>query len=144
MMKSQKSGCPPSGCKSQNEKGVALYFALMIMTVLLALALGISAILLGQMKVMKGMENSVLAFYAADTGIEMELYRVSKTEYEPPPNLYCGFLDLDDDGGDVTNCSATAIDCTDQDDACYKVTVGAVTQSIGVYRKVRRAIEISF
>jgi len=127
------------------EKGISLYIALMVMTVLLALALGISAILLGQMKVMKGMGNSVLAFYAADTGIERELYRRKIESGNPPsPNPYCDFLDLDGDGGGVTNCSATAIDCTDQDDACYKITVGAVTQSIGVYREVRRAIEISF
>jgi len=132
------------------EKGISLYIALMVMTVLLALALGISAILLGQMKVMKGMGNSVLAFYAADTGIERELYRRKIESGNPPsPNPYCGFLDLDGDWDGVeegvTNCSATAIDCTDQDDACYKITVGAVTtQSIGVYREVRRAIEISF
>jgi len=39
--------------KIQNSKnGVSLYLALMIMTVLLALALGVSAILFGQIRMM--------------------------------------------------------------------------------------------
>ena len=52
------------------EKGVSLYIAVMIIAILLAIVLGAGAILLGQLKVMKGMENSIMAFYAADSGIE--------------------------------------------------------------------------
>lgn len=52
------------------QKGVSLYIAIMIIAILLAIVLGAGAILLGQLKVIKGMENSIMAFYAADSGIE--------------------------------------------------------------------------
>lgn len=61
-----------------SQKGVSLYLALMVMTVLLAIALGVNTILVSQIKMIKGMENSVIAFYAADTGIEKILYDASQ------------------------------------------------------------------
>lgn len=61
--------------KIQNpDKGVSIYLTLMIMFILLAVGLGISTILVSQMKMIKGMGDSVIAFYAADTGIERILY----------------------------------------------------------------------
>ncbi len=63
---------------SISEKGVSLYLAVLIMSVLLTLALGISSILIGQIKTMKEMGNSVAAFYAANTGVEKTLYEISK------------------------------------------------------------------
>ncbi len=60
---------------SISEKGVSLYFSIVIMAILLALALGISTISLGQIKIMKEISDSVVAFYAADTGIEEAMYK---------------------------------------------------------------------
>ncbi len=59
------------------QRGVSIYFAFMIMTVLLAAALGMSALLVSQIKTIRGMGDSVVAFYAADTGIEKILYDAS-------------------------------------------------------------------
>lgn len=65
-------------------KGVSLYLTIIIMSILLAIVLGLSAILVGQMKMLKGMENSVVAFYAADTGIERILvYRLDPINNRP-------------------------------------------------------------
>lgn len=130
-------------------KGVALYLALMVMGILLALALGISAILLSQTKVIKEMGNSVIAFYAANTGIERALYidqsicssyeliaeRVNclKDEVSSIPS---GDLKLDNGaeyqlsvnaGGEGT-CPADRIYCA---------------KSIGNYKGSRRAIRIA-
>jgi len=55
------------------QKGVSIYIAVMIIAILLAIVLGTGAILLGQLKMIKGMENSIIAFYAADTGVERAL-----------------------------------------------------------------------
>jgi len=46
----------------------------MIMFILIAIGLGISLIIVSQMKMIRGMGDSVVAFYAADTGIEHALY----------------------------------------------------------------------
>jgi hypothetical protein len=55
-------------------KGVSLYLALVIMFILIAISLGVSLIIVSQMKMIKGMGDSVVAFYAADTGIEHAMY----------------------------------------------------------------------
>ncbi|HEY4476229.1 MAG TPA: hypothetical protein VI954_01870 [Candidatus Paceibacterota bacterium] len=55
------------------QRGVSLYIALMVLSVLLSLALGISAILLSQIQLLRGIGHSVLAFAAAETGIELVL-----------------------------------------------------------------------
>ena len=57
------------------ERGVSLYLALLVMAILLSIGLGMSAISFGQIKIIRGIGDSVVAFYAADTGIEEVLYR---------------------------------------------------------------------
>lgn len=48
--------------------------SIIILSVLLAIALGLGAILVRQTRMIKEMEDSVEAFYGADTGIERLLY----------------------------------------------------------------------
>jgi len=141
-IKNQKS-------KIKDERGVALYLALMVMGILLALALGISAILLSQTKVIKEMGNSVIAFYAANTGIERVLYidRSICSSYEliadrvnclknEVSNIPSGDLKLDngaqyelvvDAGGEGT--------CPSGKTYCVK--------SSGIYKETKRAIRIA-
>lgn len=58
-----------------SQKGaVSLYLALMTMIILLAIGLGITTIIISQMRMIRGMGDSVVAFHAADTGIERILY----------------------------------------------------------------------
>ena len=59
--------------KSYGQQGAALYIALMVLTVLLSLALGISTILLAQIQILRGIGHSVLAFAASETGVERVL-----------------------------------------------------------------------
>jgi len=127
---------------NNSQKGVSLYLALMIMTVLLALALGISAILFGQIKMIRGMGNSVIAFYAADSGIEMILYLDEECRRSSP-------------NCDTSICKA---DCTglfdqafpeeplDLDTATYKAFVsgnGTIFKTVGNFKETNRAIEVT-
>lgn len=66
-----------------NQKGVSLYLAVVVMTALLAIVFGTSTILSVQFKITKGMEHSVSALYAADTGIE----RALKDIFEDPASV---------------------------------------------------------
>jgi len=54
----------------QSQKGVAVYIAIVIMTALLAIALGISTLVQRQAQTAKDLGDSIFAFYAADAGIE--------------------------------------------------------------------------
>jgi Tfp pilus assembly protein PilX len=108
-------------CKSR-QKGVSLYLALLIMAVILSIGLGVSAILLGQIKVIRGMGDSVVAFYAADTGIERALRegRGVSGVLENGARYEVRFLSPGPD------CPALYY--------CLK--------SVGIFRETRRAIEI--
>lgn len=57
----------------RGQKGVSLYIAFMVLALLLSLALGISAILLSHIRILRGVGYSVLAFAAAETGVERVL-----------------------------------------------------------------------
>ncbi len=115
------------------KKGLAMYIIIIIMVIVLALVLGISSILVSQLKIIKSMEDSVIAYYAAETGIEralMDRDNISKIIYcqkGSPCSLNNGqqyYIEVDDSG----SCSA--------DNACIR--------SVGIYNNTRRAIEVSF
>ena len=108
---------------STSDKGVSLYLALMIMTILLALALGVSTILVSQIKMIREMGNSVIAFYAADTGIERAMYAINKE----------GVMKEVFDSWDGVSYKATPKSC--DSNTCIK--------SVGTYKEIRRAIQVT-
>lgn len=130
------------------KRGVSIYLALMIMFILLAVGLGISAIIVSQMKMVRAMGYSVIALYAADTGIERALYDDDPSpDYGPTTingssykvEVYCcvqpgpgGRCLFDSDGCPTAKGVQLDPDC-DARYFCYK--------SIGTYKKTQRAIE---
>jgi len=108
--------------KKISQKGVSLYLALLIMAVLLSIGFGISAILFGQIKIIRGMGDSVVAFYAADTGIEEVLYRGGAVSGN-----------LENGASYSTRVLAPGPDCT---------ATNYCIISKGSFKETRRAIEI--
>ena len=123
----------------QSQQGISLYLAFMIMTVLLAIALGISAIAFGQIKTIKSMGDSVIALYAADTGTELVLNNINpkdncKFDLDPVPDECKGVLDngatysvkvYESNPPPSGNCSGQYY--------CIR--------AVGIYNKTKRAIE---
>ena len=104
-------------------RGAVLFLSIIVLSVLFAIALGVSTILVGQVRQLQGMESSVHAFFAADTGIEQALFEeqavsgvlTSGATYQVqlfPPGPECSFQNY-----------------------CLK--------SVGAFRESRRAIESS-
>ena len=58
----------------KNERGIALYLAIVLMTLLLGIALGAASIFVGGSRLLRGVGHSVVALYAADAGVEKVLY----------------------------------------------------------------------
>ena len=121
------------------QKGVSLYLAIVIMSILSAVALGLIVLSISGTKMVKGLENSVMSFYAANTGIERML-----VERDTPVSTYSGYLDLNDNGTfdnnedssyDVTVAETADPGC-DADNYCVK--------SIGTYRGTKRVIEVNY
>ena len=112
-------------------RGVSLYFAIVILSVLSVTLLSLITISISQIKVIHTLGNSVVAFYVADTGIEDCLYRIRKQG------------DFSDFSGNVNGSSYTytvtvtvAGPACDADNYCIK--------SIGSYKKTKRAVETRY
>lgn len=117
-----------------SNKGVSLYLALMIMGILLAIALGISAIFIGQTKMLKEMGDSVIAFYAADTGIE----EVLSGDRNNPSSGGC----IESSPCSLDNGAEYYLDIRDNtaDPNCPNFCI----KSTGSYKETKRAIEITY
>ncbi|MCD5384944.1 MAG: hypothetical protein LRZ94_01355 [Candidatus Pacebacteria bacterium] len=60
-------------------RGSALYFSLIVLTIILGIVLGLSTIIINQIQIIRGMEYSVIAFYAADSANERALNVLFRT-----------------------------------------------------------------
>ena len=114
-----------------NQRGVSLYFTIIIMAVLLGIALGINALLIGQLKMIREMGNSVVALYAADTGIEQTL----KNRANPFSVCSQSSCSLDNGAQYYISITPKGGDCS-ADNFCIK--------SVGSYKGTKRAIEITY
>ncbi len=112
------------------QSGVSLLYAVIVMSILLAIGLGISGILIPQIKMLSDIGYSVVAFYAADSGIEKILLNrsnpsgISKTLL-PHGATYEVYVFSGGVGG-----------CSDEFFYCIK--------SVGTYKNSKRAIEINY
>ncbi len=117
-----------------SKKGAALVISIIILTTLLAISLGLSTILIGQMKMFKGMEDSVQAFFAADTGIEKVLFVVKNQEPNEVGWPISGYLNNNEAKYEVQYLDKGENSCSGSY-YCLK--------SKGVFRERQRAIEIA-
>ena len=114
-------------------RGIVLILTLLILTGLIALALGIATLLTREIKLSQEMANSVLAYGAADTGIERFLYGVNKEALDPATCV----------------CATLCYSDTLSNDASYEVCVITSTppvtvKSTGTYRSTNRSIQITY
>jgi len=132
--------------KNNQEKGVALFLSVLIISVILAIGLGISGILIQQIKISGNIGDSVVAFYAADSGIEQQIYDLYKnethsSEYEEILNsgAYYSVSVVCSQGNE--NCLpgipvAEEEECNSLNNFCIK--------SIGTFQTAKRAIEVNY
>lgn len=123
-------------------KGTALYLSIIILAVISIIIFTLINIANLQIKITTGIENSLVAFFAADTGIEEML--MERSNPLVGENVYSGYLDIDENGS-----------FDPKKDASYKVSVkeGGVdfcqaqnycVISLGEYKGKVRSIEIKY
>jgi len=129
-----------------SQKGATLYFAIVIMSILLAAVFSISSVIFVQIKTIKGMGNSVLAYYAADTGAEAALdYLYSNnvpaggrwTESLGGSGYQYDFYITQPIGGTLKDVDGVSLPTTSTCTAQYYCI-----KSIGSYSDVKRAVEL--
>ncbi len=144
--------------KSQN-KGIALILTLLILAGLLGLALGISTLLVREIKLSQEIANSVVAYSAADTGIERFMYAANKKSppFDPTTvNCLCSndkkYCFCDDGTIECVadscsgGCSSTiTLSSSATYEACTKKDTSPIEiKSTGTFRSTNRTIQISY
>ncbi len=128
--------------KEKSQKGsVALFSAIMIMTLSLTMVFSLSVIFLRKVRIIRGLGDSVVAFYAANTGIEKLLYEDKICNISPCP----GHCIVDCTGINFPFTSTGTLINGAFFEANYSVEVGtgrSIFESVGEYRGARRAIRV--
>lgn len=107
------------------KKGSALLLTLLVVTALSAIAIGISKLSLGEIKLVKDIPKSIIAYYATEAGMEQAMYRDW----------------VQGDSSNFNGCLSS--------DVCYDVVFSGVTPnrkiiSTGSYQDIIRAIELIY
>lgn len=111
--------------KDNLQKGVSLYLTIAVLTVLTTVSLTLVTISISQIKVVWTVGNSVLAFYAADAGMEQALYRIRKEAN------FDNFQDSFANGSSF----AVVIDVGEEE---------TTIESTGAFRDTKRALEAKY
>jgi len=142
-----------------SQKGISLLFIVLITSLILSIGLGISALLVQEMRMMGEIGYSVIAFYAADSGIEAAVYDLYTSSTSSPPSPYhSGDLDGAHYDTEAECCDPSSVDCslevsTTTPSGCplgadyINPNCNALNyclKSAGSYQKVKRAIEIKY
>lgn len=112
--------------KNFQQKGFSLLLIILILNIVLASSLAISFVIGQEIKFARDVGDSTLAFFAADSGMERELY-IRNYSMGDPVNR----------SGVLTNGSI------------YDVTVttgplNTIIRSIGSYKNTKRGLEVSY
>ncbi len=103
--------------KNKYQKGIAVYFTLVVLAVLTASLLSVLAISISQTRIVYALGDSIIAFYAADTGAEKVLYEIYKQSFDPQLAETCqANNNLFPDDADLVNAEY-AICVDDEDDS---------------------------
>ncbi len=121
--------------KKNNSKGSSLLITLLVIAAILGIAFGVSKLSLGETKISRDISKSLIAYYAADSGVECQMYNDRLLN-----ETVCG------NGGNVyLNAENTIF---------YKIIASGtylngntgprIIQSNGTYQDVRRAVELKY
>ena len=131
------------------EKGVALFLVVLIMSVILAIGLGISGILIQQIKISENIGDSVVALYAADSGVEQQIYDLYKLESHN--SAYSDVMTNSASYSVSVKCSESNADCQPGgelfgiipvDENC--TSLNFCIKSVGAFQTAKRVIEVEY
>ncbi len=134
--------------KRKTEQGVSLYMVFMIMTLLLGIGFGMSALLLSQLDTLRGIGYSVLAFYATDAGIDRALYIDQKECSGASGRLSClqgkvpsGSQPLDNGATYTIEIESPGVGACPT--AIFSKPITYCAKSVGTYKQARRAVRVA-
>ena len=137
--KLQKIGIKKSSSKNfvsiNKQKGSSLLFTILIMSFVMGISFGVSYILFQEIKINRDIGDSVVAFYAAESGTEKLMM------YQNSLNSKTQFSDIIYPG---ISYIAQVYNPGDTENGCPSDTVHYCLQSTGIYGNTKRAIQVQY
>jgi len=137
------------------QRGVSLLITIMVLAIGLSIVLGLTAILIAQLRAVRTVGNSVVAIHAADTGVEISLKDIIAGNYGKYVSAEEGTIGDASFKINIACCRAGEAGCEigpgfdeltecptplSQDPDCS--APGFCVKSIGDYKGTKRAIEV--
>ena len=121
----------------EEKKGFAAFFVtILVMTTMIGIAVSISLLTVSEYKILRGLNNSTQAYYAAESGIEDIVMRISRSKsWSPSYSFDCGASNVSVQVSDPVGGSRTITSQGDLSGASRRVrTVYAIsTEEISFY-----------
>lgn len=119
--------------KLKQEKGYALLVVFFILGLLSVIVLGVNVLIATKLKITISTADSVVAFYAAESGAEKILHKDRKTVYDPSTG---DILTNGVGGADFDNGASYSVEILTNSPVQLK--------SIGSFKNVKRALELNY
>ena len=116
--------------KFSNQKATSLLLTLLVMAALLAIAIGVARLSIGEIKLLRDIPSSLIAYYAAESGVERALFE--EWQLYPPG------------AQDYPNCSIALVNGSYYGTIVTRQGNNITIKTIGCYQNTQRSIEASF
>ena len=118
--------------KKNNQTGVSLLLTILVMAAILTIAVAVSRLSVGEIRLSRESVNSLVAFYAGESGVERALWEDRVNGMATTSEYTIDWVYLDSPTNDIGYRVETSID---------PVTLQRVIQSTGSYRTTLREVE---
>lgn len=118
----------------ESEKGVTLYMALLILSAVLAMSSAILTLMINEFKIAGDVQKSMMAVYAADSGLEVALYKTRHQSLGDAGDLDC-FMYFNI-GMPISSSCKVEISGTSE--------VSTIIDSIGTHSGINRKIQSTY
>ena len=136
-----------------NQRGVSLLFIILISSVILSIGAGVSVIIIQEVKIIEQVGDSVVSFYAADSGVEEQLFDLYKALPAGHSPQHSGNVAITTGGvaSYVVNAKCSVNTAPEDCFMANGFTIDAdclalnyCIKSIGNFKNTKRAIEIKY
>jgi hypothetical protein len=128
-----------SGFKNlKRDKGVSIYLSIVAMSILFSIAFGMSKISITRIGNLNSIGKSIIALYAAETGIERALKEATDGSY-----AVSDYLDLNDNGFQGPEDATYEVQGFGQGVSNCPVTYNYCLRSKGEYKGTSRALQVN-
>jgi len=134
---------------NKKEKGISLYLIIVSLLIVLSLTVSLASLILIRFRTVRNLANSVVAFYAADSGVEKELYDINTSSAQGEMEGWLSaWQDVSASYSVETSCRLGYTKCNDFCFTCQGSDTCTAPryciQSQGGFQKAKRAIEVKY